>query len=119
LGGKSAVVTGASRGIGRAIAMGLAAQGARVVVGYHTNHDLAQLVVDKIIADGGDAFAVGGDLAEEATVLTLWSSVRELHSGSPTLEPGGRARPAHKVQPHTRYRVAPTTMRSFGAQSGL
>jgi 3-oxoacyl-[acyl-carrier protein] reductase len=85
LDGKSAVVTGASRGIGRAIAMGLAAQGARVVVGYHTNHDLAQLVVDKIIADGGDAFAVGGDLAEEATVLTLWSSVRELPSGSPTL----------------------------------
>ncbi|MDT7746547.1 MAG: hypothetical protein QOD96_209 [Pseudonocardiales bacterium] len=36
-----------------------------------------------------------------------------------TLEPGGRARPAHKVQPHTRYRVAPTTMRSFGAQPAL
>jgi len=62
--GRSALVTGASRGIGRAIAIELARQGARVAVNYQSNADLAQAVVDEIAAAGGEAFAVQGDVSD-------------------------------------------------------
>ena len=52
---KTALVTGASRGIGRAIALALAAQGAAVVVNYNGSRERAQEVVDTIKAQGGQA----------------------------------------------------------------
>ena len=52
---KTALVTGASRGIGRAIALALAAQGAAVVVNYNGSGERAQEVVDTIKAQGGQA----------------------------------------------------------------
>ncbi len=60
-----AVVTGASRGIGRGIALELAAQGATVVVNYQRNADAANEVVETIKAAGGTAIAVGADVATE------------------------------------------------------
>jgi 3-oxoacyl-[acyl-carrier protein] reductase len=61
---KVAVVTGASRGIGRAIALELARRGASVVVNYNANADAAAEVVDAIRAQGGQAIAVQADVGD-------------------------------------------------------
>ncbi|MBK8431047.1 MAG: 3-oxoacyl-[acyl-carrier-protein] reductase [Chloroflexi bacterium] len=63
LAGKIAIVTGASRGIGRAIAEDLAAQGAKVVINYNSNSDAADEVVAAIVAAGGEATAVQANVA--------------------------------------------------------
>ena len=71
LSGKSAIVTGASRGIGRAIAIDLAARGACVVVNYNSSEAAAQEVLSAISAAGGKAVAVRGDVSkpEDANAL--------------------------------------------------
>ncbi|MCA9976381.1 MAG: SDR family NAD(P)-dependent oxidoreductase, partial [Anaerolineales bacterium] len=61
--GKVAIVTGASRGIGRAIAEDLAANGARVVVNYHSSAEAAAEVVQSIEGNGGTAVAVQADVS--------------------------------------------------------
>lgn len=63
LANKVAIVTGASRGIGRAIAEDLAAAGARVVVNYNASPEAAEAVVAAIRANGGEATAVQADVA--------------------------------------------------------
>lgn len=60
--GKVAVVTGASRGIGKAIALRLAGDGALVCVNYHSNGEAAEAAVREIKAAGGDAFALQADV---------------------------------------------------------
>jgi len=62
--GKVAVVTGASRGIGRAIALELAQRGASVVVNYHSSVDEAHQVVEAIEGQGGRAVAVQADVGD-------------------------------------------------------
>jgi len=64
--GKVAVVTGASKGIGAAIAKALAAEGAAVVVNYASSKAGAEAVVNEIVKAGGKAVAVGGDVSKAA-----------------------------------------------------
>lgn len=66
LAGKVAVVTGASKGIGAAIARKLAAEGAAVVVNYASSKAGADAVVSDIVAANGKAIAVGGDVSKAA-----------------------------------------------------
>src|SRR6202045_2719068 len=76
LSGKTAVVTGASKGIGAGIAKGLAAEGAAVVVNYASSRDGAERVVADIKASGGKAIAVKGDVAKAADVRRLFEETR-------------------------------------------
>ncbi|MBI4317252.1 MAG: 3-oxoacyl-[acyl-carrier-protein] reductase [Chloroflexi bacterium] len=70
-----ALVTGASRGIGRAIALELAALGARVAVNYQTNSAAAEEVIERIVERGGQAIAVQGDVSSQEAVQSITSQV--------------------------------------------
>ena len=74
LGGKSAVVTGGSRGIGRAIVSRLTEDGAAVVFGYRTDEMAAKRVVSEVEAAGGQALPVAADLAEPSEVAHLFGA---------------------------------------------
>jgi NAD(P)-dependent dehydrogenase (short-subunit alcohol dehydrogenase family) len=78
LNGKIALVTGASRGLGRATAVALAARGARVLVHYGASSGAADAVVAQIRDDGGDAEAIGADLAAADGAHRLAAAVRDL-----------------------------------------
>src|ERR1700741_257957 len=69
--GKVAVVTGASKGIGAAIAKALAAQGAAVVVNYSSSRKAADALVAQIAGGGGKAVAVQGDVSKAADAQGL------------------------------------------------
>jgi NAD(P)-dependent dehydrogenase (short-subunit alcohol dehydrogenase family) len=74
---KVVIITGGSRGIGRAAAIGAAARGFRVVVGYATNKAAADEVVAKIGASNGKAIAVKCDVAHEKDILALFAAADE------------------------------------------
>jgi 3-oxoacyl-[acyl-carrier protein] reductase len=78
LSGKTALVTGASRGLGRATALALAKQGAQVLVHYSASEAEAAEVVRLIRADGGRAEAVSADLADPEAPHRLAAEVRRI-----------------------------------------
>lgn len=71
---KIALVTGSSRGVGRAVALGFAKQGANVVVNYTSNENAASEVVETIQSMGGKAIAVKADVAQKAEAENLVNS---------------------------------------------
>jgi 3-oxoacyl-[acyl-carrier protein] reductase len=75
-----AVVTGASRGIDRGIALELAARGAKVVINYHSSAEAAEAVVAEIKEKGGDALAVQADVGDESQVDALFKTTTEAYS---------------------------------------
>jgi len=75
LSGKVALVTGASRGLGRAIAMGLAARGAKVAVNYFGSADLAEQTVRNITSAGGVAQAYKADVRDETDVERMVKAI--------------------------------------------
>ena len=76
---KHAIVTGASRGIGRAAALRLARDGFAVVINYAGNRDKAAEVVKEITGKGGRAIAVQADVADAAGVARLFDEAEQVH----------------------------------------
>ena len=70
--GQTALITGASSGIGEGCAYALGDAGANVVVNYNSNPESAQVVVDKIKANGGSAIAIQADVSNEAQVIAMF-----------------------------------------------
>jgi len=79
--GRVAIVAGGSRGIGRAVAERLAADGQAVVIGYQSNDVEAKAVVAAIEAAGGSAVAVRADVADEAAVQALFDAAERRFGG--------------------------------------
>jgi 3-oxoacyl-[acyl-carrier protein] reductase len=78
---KIALVTGGSRGIGTAICLALAAEGAKVVVNYNTNGEKAEQVVKHIKSEyDTDAIAVGANIAKESDVVDMYAKIDEKFS---------------------------------------
>ena len=81
LDGKVAVVTGASKGIGAGIAKKFGAEGAAVVVNYSSSKEGAERVVSEIVADGGKAIAVQGDVTKANDVQRLFAETKKAFGG--------------------------------------
>jgi 3-oxoacyl-[acyl-carrier protein] reductase len=79
--GKVALVTASSRGIGRAVALRLGADGANVVVNYRVDENAAADVVERIKAGGGDAVAVRADIGVPADVERLYQETLSAFGG--------------------------------------
>jgi len=103
---KKALVTGASRGMGRATALALASAGAEVLVHYSSSEQAAEAVVAEIIGNGGKAHAIPADLRDIQGTFDLSKRARDISSGKLDIlvANAGIARPA---------RLEETTVKDF------
>ncbi|WP_020185379.1 glucose 1-dehydrogenase [Methylopila sp. 73B] len=81
LDGQIAIVTGASSGIGRAVARGFALSGAKVAVNYRSGEDEAEALAGEIAEAGGDAFAVRADVSDKDQVDAMFAKTVERWGG--------------------------------------
>ena len=79
--GKVALITGGSRGIGRAIALRLAREGTKVAINYKTNDSAAQSVVDAVTEMDGEAMAVSADVSHSAAVEDMVKRIADSWGG--------------------------------------
>jgi 3-oxoacyl-[acyl-carrier protein] reductase len=97
--GKTALVTGSSRGVGRAVALGFAEHGANIVVNYTSNESAADEVVSVIVSMGRSAVAVKADVANKADVEALVEAAIQNFGGIDVLvNNAGFTRPAMMVK---------------------
>ena len=79
--GKVALITGGSRGIGRAIALRLARDGVKIAINYRANEDAAKFAVSAVNEMGGDAMSVCADVAQSAAVDDMVKQVQDAWGG--------------------------------------
>ena len=81
LSGKTALITGAGRGIGRAIALAMAKEGARVIVNYRGSREKAEAVREEILAMGAQADIYGCDVSDPEAVREMFQTVTGRYAG--------------------------------------
>ncbi len=104
--GDVAIVTGGSRGIGRACSIKLAQQGYAVVVNYASNTAAADAVVSAIASAGGVAVAVKGDVAQEADILAMFAEAERLGTLKVLVNNAGIMEHVARVEDMTMERLA-------------
>jgi NAD(P)-dependent dehydrogenase (short-subunit alcohol dehydrogenase family) len=100
------IITGGSRGIGRAAAIAAASRGFRVVVGYASNQKAAEEVVGKIEEKGGKAIAVKCDVGSEADILALFKAADGFGTLGALVNNAGIVGPSIRVENLTAERIA-------------
>jgi NAD(P)-dependent dehydrogenase (short-subunit alcohol dehydrogenase family) len=99
------VITGGSRGIGRAAAIAAAARGFRVVVGYASNQSAANEVVSAIEAKNGKAIAVKCDVGSEPDILALFNAADDFGTLGALVNNAGIVGPSQRVEDMTAERI--------------
>jgi NAD(P)-dependent dehydrogenase (short-subunit alcohol dehydrogenase family) len=102
---KVVVITGGSRGIGRAAAIAAAARGFRVVVGYASNRKAADEVVSQIEAKNGKAIAVKCDVGDEADILALFKAADDFGALGALVNNAGIVGPSIRVDQMSAERI--------------
>jgi short chain dehydrogenase len=106
IGEKVAIVTGASKGIGAGIALAMGREGAAVVVNYSSSEARAKKVVAEIIAAGGKAVGIQGDVSKAADVARLFAETKKAF-GKPNVSGEQRGRiPARTVRRNDRGHIS-------------
>jgi enoyl-[acyl-carrier protein] reductase III len=114
--GQVALVTGGARGIGRAAAIRMAAEGARVIINYRQDSAAADSTVTEIREAGGEARAFAADIADAAALAELFASVRETEQSLDHLVANAAAtafRPLLETQPHNVQKTFDITVTGF------
>jgi NAD(P)-dependent dehydrogenase (short-subunit alcohol dehydrogenase family) len=103
---KVAIITGGSRGIGRATAIAAAARGFRICVGYASNEAAAQNVVSAIEAKNGKAIAVKCDVGDEGDILNLFKTADKFGTLGALINNGGIVGRTSRVDEMSAERIA-------------
>ncbi len=114
--GKIALITGASRGIGRALALTLAARGAVPILGYRRNEEAANETVAEIERLGSTGLAIRADLESLEEIQTMFDQVQERFGRLDFFVSNASAsnfRPMMELQPHHLERTFNTNVRAF------